>query len=110
MAPYIGGANSTGYNPSHALSRAAILFEEIQESPAAVIGQMIAEKRQESDYLEFKGGSKLDEKTAKKYWSKALSGFGNSEGGVLIWGVDARKTPSPDDPEVMIDAATGQIG
>lgn len=95
-------------------SRAAILFEEIKKSPATLIAQMIVEKRQESDYLEFKAGSKLNErgdklteKTAKRYWSQALSGFGNTEGGILIWGVEARKTPSPDDSEVTIDAAIG---
>lgn len=94
-------------------SRAAILFDEINKSPAAMIAQMIVEKRQESDYLEFKCGSKLNErgdklteKSAKRYWSQALSGFGNTEGGVLIWGVDARKTPSPDDPSIQIEAAT----
>src|SRR5262249_31602568 len=28
-------------------------------------------------------------------WAEALSGFANSEGGVLIWGVDARKSTVP---------------
>ena len=35
---------------------------------------------------------------------KALSGFANSEGGLLVWGIDARKDPEhPDSPDVARD-------
>ena len=100
-------------------SRARELFDEImaaEPSPADSINKMIADNRQETEYLEFKGATQPDSrggrqeippKTVKKYWSQALSGFGNTEGGVLVWGVDARPTPSPDDPTVMVDMACG---
>ena len=45
----------------------------------------------ETEWLEFKGADKISESEVTKYWSKALSGFANTAGGVLVWGVDARK-------------------
>lgn len=38
----------------------------------------------------------------QKIWSKALSGYANITDGLIIWGIDARKTPPRD-----IDAASG---
>jgi hypothetical protein len=40
----------------------------------------------------------------KKTWSEALAGFANASGGVLIFGVDARK-----DPATNVDAANGEL-
>lgn len=56
----------------------------------------------ETDWLDFKGAEKLEIKSndIKKIWSKALSGFANTGGGVLVWGIDARK-----DKETQIDCA-----
>lgn len=53
----------------------------------------------EEEWLDFKGKPQ-DDKDAKKLWSKALSGYANITDGLIIWGVDARKTPPRD-----IDAA-----
>lgn len=39
------------------------------------------------------------DKDDKKNYAKALSGFSNSVGGVLIWGIEARKL-MPDSPDV----------
>jgi len=38
----------------------------------------------------------------KEIWSEAIAGFANTQGGVLIWGVDARK-----DAKTGIDAVCG---
>ncbi len=56
---------------------------------------------QETEWLECKGCVTVDRKTklpvcisdndVKTFWSEALSGFANTGGGVLIWGLDARK-------------------
>jgi Putative DNA-binding domain len=51
----------------------------------------------EDEYLDFKGAT--DPKTGreidpKKTWSEALAGFATTGGGVLIWGIDARKDAS----------------
>ena len=55
----------------------------------------------EQDWLDFKSYTP-DEKHAKRIWSKALSGFANLTDGIIVWGIDARKTPPRD-----IDAACG---
>lgn len=56
----------------------------------------------ETEWCDFKGAEKIDDKRTKETWSQALAGFANTQGGVLIWGVDARK-----DPATGIDAAHG---
>ena len=56
----------------------------------------------ESEWLDFKGAARIDDAGIKKTWSEALAGFATTQGGVLIWGVDARK-----DKATGIDAACG---
>src|SRR5690349_3995997 len=89
------------------LSNARALFEHIQaqEDPFAFIAEFAdtarAEPFFEEEWLDFKG-EPASEKDAKHIWSKALSGFANITDGLLIWGVDARKTKPRN-----IDAACG---
>lgn len=49
---------------------------------------------QECDWFDVKceNPKQRDEKNTRKIWSEALGGFANNQGGVLIWGLDARKT------------------
>ncbi|MDO9515973.1 MAG: ATP-binding protein [Syntrophales bacterium] len=56
----------------------------------------------ETDWLDFKGAEQLKDKDVKRIWSEALAGFANTEGGVLVWGIDARP-----DPDTKIDCASG---
>ena len=49
----------------------------------------------ETEWLDFKGASKIPDADAQKYWSKALAGFGTTQGGMLIWGLDCRKQGDP---------------
>jgi hypothetical protein len=53
----------------------------------------------EGDWLDFKRPCSPDD--TKRIGSKALSGFANTEGGVIVWGVIANKDPSG------VDAANG---
>jgi hypothetical protein len=55
----------------------------------------------ETEFLDFKCEPENDDKV-KELWSKAVAGFANTEGGVLVWGIDARK-----DKTHGIDAAHG---
>jgi hypothetical protein len=55
----------------------------------------------EEEWIDFKGKPQ-DDKDAKRIWSKALSAFANITDGLIIWGIDARKTPPRN-----IDAACG---
>jgi hypothetical protein len=56
----------------------------------------------ETEWLDFKGAAQINDAGIKKTWSEALAGFANTQGGILIWGVDARK-----DQATGIDAAYG---
>ena len=56
----------------------------------------------ETEWRDFKGAAQINDAGIKKTWSEALAGFANTQGGVLIWGVDARK-----DQATGIDAACG---
>lgn len=51
------------------------------------------EGREEDLHLEFKtvASSDLTNKEDKKHFAKALSGFANSSGGLVVWGIEARK-------------------
>jgi hypothetical protein len=46
----------------------------------------------ETEWLDFKGAAQITDNDTKKTWSEALAGFANTQGGILIWGVDARKS------------------
>jgi hypothetical protein len=46
----------------------------------------------ETDWIEFKCKPKEETRIAE-IWAKALNGFANSGGGLLVWGIDARKNP-----------------
>ena len=60
--------------------------------------------QEETDWLDFKTLPDPDPKDSKlkSLWNEALCGFSNNMGGVLIWGVDARKNAD------NIDAARGE--
>jgi hypothetical protein len=98
-------------------SQAEMLFESIfaANDPGAIIRSWshASPPTFEEEWLDFKVGTAgppasprpLEEKFIKETWSKTLSGFGNTGGGVLVWGVDCRKMPSPIDSTNEIDAA-----
>jgi hypothetical protein len=79
-----------------AMNRPEILWEKIKTEGLNTILKLIDEKDSEDLFLEFKtsanngNGNKLDRIDLSNY-SKAISGFGNSEGGVIVWGVDCSK-------------------
>lgn len=61
----------------------------------------LSERTFETDWLDFKSGKSRDE-DVKKIWSKAIGAFANSEGGIIVWGVSAKK-----DTVTGIDAVNG---
>jgi hypothetical protein len=56
----------------------------------------------ETEWRDFKGAAQITDQDIMKTWSEALAGFANTQGGVLIWGIDARP-----DPATKIDAVCG---
>lgn len=65
---------------------------------------MLAEQEQESQFLDFKSARRETapmEEDDRKTLGEALSGFANTEGGVIVWGVDCRQGADRDDPDVV---------
>ncbi len=84
------------------MGRAEELFDRFVQQGESVVDAMIADRQSEELFLDFKrsaddgGGGKLHQNDRQNL-SKALSGFGNSEGGVVVWGVDCRNEPTRGD-------------
>ncbi len=76
------------------MGRAEDIFADLRARGEATIDDLIAARQVEELFLDFKrsadsgSGSKLHQNDRANL-AKAISGFGNSEGGVVIWGVDA---------------------
>lgn len=71
------------------------LIADLRERGEGAINRWIAEQRSESLYLDCKlkensATSSLD-KNDKRNLVRSVSAFANSEGGILIWGINARK-------------------
>lgn len=77
------------------MGRAEDLFTRLKDAGLTEIDGLIADRQSEELFLDFKQsadkgeGSRLHDDDRKNL-GKALSGFGNSEGGIIIWGVDCR--------------------
>lgn len=92
------------------LSQARVFYDSIfNEEPPARFAKLCAiatatPPTAETEWLEFKHGMNVEfeEPAIKQKWSEVLSGFANTQGGVLIWGVTADC-----DPVTRIDAASG---
>lgn len=91
------------------MGRAEDIFDRLIKEGEAAIDEFIVTRQSEELFLEFKrsaddgSGSKLDNKDRQQL-ADAISGFGNSEGGVLVWGVKCtdvatRKHPLADAPK-----------
>lgn len=81
------------------MSRANDLFVRLREGGTAALDQLIAEREPESLFLDFKrspadGAARQLAPEDNKNLSKAISGFANSSGGVVVWGVDCRPDSS----------------
>lgn len=77
------------------------LFESLAKNGAALLDEAVAEGWQEDLRLDFKtlaNNAAPMTKTDKKNLAEALSGFANSDGGLIVWGIDAR-SEGGDDPD-----------
>ena len=93
------------------VGRAEDLFEQLVSDGEMAIDRMIADRASEELYLDFKrsadagAGRKLHDNDRRNL-ARAISGFGNSEGGVLIWGVECKDVATDkmllDDPKLFV--------
>ena len=75
------------------MGRAEELFEKILKKKEQAIEDFILNRKSEELFLDFKrssdnGDSNKLSQNDRNNLAKAISGFGNSEGGVIVWGVD----------------------
>ena len=69
------------------------LFEQFQDQGLALIDRWVAEGIREDLHMDFKRkssprGPRLSDEDRRNY-SKALSGFANSDSGIIVWGIGA---------------------
>ena len=89
------------------MGRAEELFTRIKQGDAAEVHAMIKASVVEELFLDYKRSStvlpavRLSDDD-KKNLAKAIAGFGNSEGGVVVWGVACSQTPSGDVPTAPV--------
>jgi hypothetical protein len=78
------------------MGRAEDILEKIIKDGEAAINEFILSRKSEELFLDFKrsadngSGTKLND-IDREHLAKAISGFGNSEGGVIVWGIDCSK-------------------
>ena len=95
------------------MSRARELFDRLRHGGTDALVALIDDREPESFFLDFKRseddgqGNKLG-RSDNKNLSKAISGFANASGGVLVWGVDCRRDPASGNevaiPHRLVDA------
>lgn len=78
------------------MSRAQDLFDRLRVSGNAALEELLADREAESLFLDFKrspndGAARQLAPDDNKNLSRAISGFANSSGGVVVWGVDCRR-------------------
>jgi hypothetical protein len=77
------------------MTRAFDLYRDVTQRGISAIDDFILRRESEGLYLDFKravtqpGVRGLDDRDANNL-GKAISGFANSDGGIIIWGVDCR--------------------
>ena len=79
---------------------AELLFDQLQSLTFTAFERWLLDKRPEDLFMDYKGktnpdGNALLSDSDKRNYAKALSGFANSAGGVLVWGVDKNWSPKP---------------
>jgi hypothetical protein len=80
------------------MSRAEELYDRLLVGGEAEVLSFIAERVTEELFLDYKrsadnGAARSLDPIDRSNLARAISGFGNSEGGVIVWGVDCRMDP-----------------
>ncbi len=94
-------------NDIRSVSRAREIFDKLVSEGLAGIQEFIDNRKSEELFLDFKRssdngrGRKLSDHDRDNF-GKALSGFANAEGGVIVWGIDCRSSPHGDVASSMI--------
>jgi Putative DNA-binding domain len=81
------------------MGRAEEIFARIVDRGEEAIDEFIDTRTSEELFLDFKrsrdyGRGRVLHQNDRANFEKAVSGFGNSEGGVILWGVDCSRDPA----------------
>jgi len=78
-------------------------FEIFQNFSIDCLNELISSKQEEGLNLDFKTvrGS-FDSKDTKRIYGEALSGFANSDGGAIVWGINTKRIDNIDYAEELI--------
>ncbi|WP_405170123.1 ATP-binding protein [Paenibacillus sp. FSL H8-0280] len=87
------------------MDNAFLLFNELQDNRYNAIKSMIEKGQEEGLFIEFKEKAARNipgvQKGDKNIYAKAMSGFSNAAGGVLIWGIEA-KANGESEPDIAV--------
>jgi hypothetical protein len=75
-------------------SQAEEFYRQIEAAPKAAdfLENLVTIHQAENEFLDFKNGKiQGSESSLRKTWSQSLSAYGNTGGGVLVFGIDARQ-------------------
>ena len=83
------------------MARSQDLFEKVRSAGEKAIDEFIQTRKSEELFLDFKrsidrGEGPVLHPNDRNNLAKAISGFGNSEGGILIWGVECSGSTGED--------------
>lgn len=78
------------------MSRALDIYTKIKKEGEKAIDEFILTQQSEELFLDFKrsavnGNSTFLDAKDRNNMAKAISGFGNSEGGVIVWGIECKR-------------------
>lgn len=101
------------------MDNAQALFDRLLANGKQETDKLITDKEAEHHFLDFKaksdsnGKNKLNPDDDKNF-GKALSGFANAQGGVIIWGIDKRKGQPMqykliESPELFVESLNQRI-
>jgi hypothetical protein len=81
------------------MARAQDLFDLLTARGEQAIDELIDARASEELFLDFKrsadnGAGRALNSSDRANFERAISGFGNSEGGVILWGVDCSRNPA----------------
>jgi hypothetical protein len=76
------------------MGRAEEIFERMKRGGEAALDEIVAARETDKAWVDFQrpmedGRSSSFHETDRTFLSRAISGFANSEGGIIVWGVDA---------------------
>jgi len=85
------------------------ITQEYEALSTDLLQQYLAERQEENLHLEFKlvNNAALASRDDRRNLACALSGFANASGGLVVWGVEARKNDNGIDSVVSLPGIRG---